>query len=205
MNWYALQRNGQLIYASVDRRGKAHFFDGKMRELGRPSFWRKLAVGLALGLSAYGQALQAQAAQAATPPPLVLPLPPLPPPMLLPVSPPPPVGWQPVVTTTTVNRIGGMTIANSYGGPGGQSTLYAQRVGSLDLLSGTSPSGGWLQGYVQHVGQMDFVNLQAPGGSWSGTSQTIGNFTFHRFNSVGGATVTGFSQRVGDFIFTTLR
>lgn len=203
LNWYALQRNGQLIYASVDRRGKAHFFDGKMRELGRPSFWRKLATGLAVGLYAYSQALQAQAAQAASPPPLLLPAPPS---LILPAPPPlPSVGWQPIVTTTITTRIGGMTIANTYGGPGGSSSIYTQRVGSLDLLSGTSPSGGWLQGYVQHVGSMAFVNLQTPGDSWSGTSQSIGNFTFHRFDSVGGAAVTGFSQRIGDFIFTTLR
>ncbi|MFI5174815.1 MAG: hypothetical protein ACHQKY_08165, partial [Terriglobia bacterium] len=117
LNWYSLQRDGKTYYSTYDKKKKIHVYDSNLHELKSqkgPGFWTKVGYGLAIGLSAYGQAvLQQQAAQSAS---------------VYNATPPPPVTYGQnsysantyvsgpglTTSTTTSTRIGNTTYSNTY-------------------------------------------------------------------------------------------
>lgn len=197
LNWYSIQRDGRQMYATYDQKGKPRYFDGDLREIKRKtSFWKIVGIGLLVGLAAYGEALQAQAA--ALPPPMVIPSPDWNYASILPLR-------NRVASTSTIvaNRMGGLTFSNTYT-TNGSLSMMNQRIGTMDFFNGMWTNGGTVNGTAQHIGSSSFFNFRAGSAFWSGTGQRVGNFTFYNFSSATGGMRTGFSQRIGDFIFTTI-
>src|SRR5260370_42000995 len=173
-----------------------------MRELGKPGFWSNVAYGMALGLSAYGQALQQSAASAQSYQ-YVPPVPQVYAPTFSTVAPP-----GPTYSTTYENRIGNTTFSNTLSGTGTTTSMTTQHLGAsggMDLLNAYSSDGSWLMGSIQNIGTAQFWNLQTPAGSWMGSSQSVAGFMFHNFSGPQGQSLAATSIRIGDFSFTQLQ
>jgi hypothetical protein len=206
LNWYSLTQNGQLLYAHGSGK-KFKFFDTNMKPIRqKPGFWSNFGRGLALGLAAYGQALQAQAAAQngyATQP--------------APESDSysgssQQVGGFGYTNTrtssgtsynTTTQRIGAFTYSNTTGSDGSYANTTRQQIGNFDYLNGSTNAGA-VSGTSQRIGSFNYSNVMTPSGQLNATSQQIGNFTYHTITDSNGHVHTGTSQRIGDFIYTNI-
>lgn len=226
LNWYSLERDGQTYFARIDNKKKVKLYDSNLKELRPPKkegFWTQFARGLAIGLAAYGQALQAQQAAAAQSsygygssvyqgyqtygrnsnvPARTY--------SQTTVSPSSSLSFSNTTTSsgesysTTTQRLGSFTFSNTFGSEGYSASSTTQRLGRFDFTNGFS-SNGPFSGSTQRIGNFDFSTITTPAGTWSGSSQQIGNFTFHNFSGPQGQMLTGTSQRIGNFIFTNIR
>ena len=197
LNWYVVERGGQTFYATFDKKHKVHAYDAQMRELRKPGFWSKLAYGMAVGLAAYGQALQQQSAARSYQ-----------------YVPPAPQVYAPAYSTvgpgtnystTYQNRVGNITFSNTYSSTGTTTSMTTQHLGGMDFVNAQSSNGSWLMGSIQNIGTTHFGNFQTPAGSWMGSSQSVGGFMFHNFTGPQGQNLSGTSIRIGDFVFTQLQ
>jgi hypothetical protein len=221
LNWYSLERDGQVYFARLDGKNRVKLYDANLKELRPPKkegFWTQLARGLAAGMAAYGQALQAQqaAAQAsygytsssayqtnvqyrATYTQTTTS-----------ISPPSSLGFSNTYTSTgqsystTTQRLGNFTYSNTFGTGGYHASSTTQTIGPFDYTSGFSSNGAF-SGSSQRIGNFDYSNFTTQSGMWSGTSQRIGNFTYHNFTGPNGQMLSGTSQRIGNFIYTNIR
>jgi hypothetical protein len=213
LNWYSFTRDGQTIFAYGSGK-RFKFYDSNLREIKatkKPGFWARFAQGMALGLAAYGQALQAQAAaqQQGSTYQNTYSAYSLPSYNSTTIDTTPTFGWTTTTDTlgnsytTMTQRIGNFTYSHTRGSGGYTSSATTQSIGQFDYTNGMSNAGAFY-GVRQHIGDFSYLNLSTPTTTWTGTSQRIGNFTFHNFTSSTGQTLSGTSQRIGDFIFTTI-
>jgi hypothetical protein len=205
LNWFSAVRDGQTYYAHVIGK-KVKVYDANFHQLQRGGgFWSGLGRGLAAGLTAYGQALQAQAAAANNAGTYA----------------PPDTSY-----SATTQQIGNFGYTNITGANGTYYNTTTQRIGTMDFSTTTSTSGyyasttkqqignfGYLNGYssngsisgtTQQIGAFDYSNYTTPEGHWSGTNQQIGNFTYHTIITPDGSVHTGTTQKIGDFVYTTI-
>lgn len=208
LNWYSLQQNSQTYYAQAVGK-KFKIYDSNFHQLpGKPGFWTKFGRGMALGLAAYGQALQAQAANQSSS-----------------YSQTNSYSQTPTYQTntqqignfgyssttgsngstysTTTQRIGNFEYSNTTGSNGYYSSTTRQHIGNFDYVNGYS-SNGSISGSGQQIGNFNYSNYSTPSGNWSGTSQQIGNFTYHTITAPDGSLHTGTTQRIGDFLYTSV-
>ena len=210
LKWYSFQSNGQTVFAH-EKGKKIRYYDANMNEIRipkRPGFWSQFARGMAIGLSAYGQALREQeAAQTQHSDSSYYPSP-----LLHGSTTTQQLGQFGYSTTTdpsgdsystTSQRIGQFTYSNTIGSNGYSANSTTQHIGDFGYTNGTSTNGSF-SGNSQTIGAFTFQNLESQGVSISGTSQQIGNFTYHNFTTSTGQTITGTTQRIGDFIYTDL-
>jgi len=205
LHWYSAVRDGQTYYASVVGK-KVKVYDSNFQPVHRKNeFWSNMARGFALGLAAYGQALQSQAAttnQAAT-------------------YTPPDASYN-----TTTQQIGGFGYSNTISSDGSYYNTTTQTIGNFDYSTTTGSNGyfgsttkqqignfgyvngfssnGAISGTQQRIGNFDYSTYTTPQGQWNGTSQQIGNFTYHNFTGPDGSVLTGTSQQIGDFVYTSI-
>jgi len=205
LNWFSAVRDGQTYYARVTGK-KVRVYDANFKEVRRkPHFWSNVGRGLAAGLAAYGQALQTQANAAN---------------QSLTYSGAAPSynsntqtigGFEYTSTTgsdgtyynTTTQRIGNFDYSNTTGSSGYSASTTNQRIGNFSYLSGSS-SNGSISGTAQQIGNFNYMNYTTPAGQWNGSSQQIGNFTYHSFTAPDGSVHSGTTQRIGDFLYTTI-
>jgi hypothetical protein len=232
LNWYSLQRDGQTYFARLDGKKKVKLYDANLNELRPPKkegFWTQFARGLAVGMAAYGQALQEQQAQQqaaaqnsygyagtsayqgyqpyrrspSISPPISYDQ------TTTSISPSSSLGFSNTYTstgqsyTTTTQRLGSFMYSNTTGSNGYYASSTTQRLGAFDYTSGFSSNGAF-SGTSQRLGNFDYSNYTMPSGMWNGTSQQLGNFTFHNFNGPNGQMLSGTSQRIGNFIYTNI-
>jgi hypothetical protein len=232
LNWYSLERNGQTYFARLDKGKKIKLYDANLKELHVPKkegFWTRFARGFAVGMAAYGQALQAQQAQQQTAlngshgyagagayqgsqshrrassvsPPTVYEQ------NTTSVSPSSSLSFSNTYASTgesystTTQRLGSFTYSHTSGSNGYQASSTTQTLGAFDYTSGFSSNGAF-SGNSQRIGNFEYSNLTTPSGMWNGTSQRIGNFTYHNFAGPNGQTLNGTSQRIGNFIYTNI-
>jgi len=221
LNWYSFERDGQVYFAQLDGKKRVKLYDANLKELRPPKkegFWTQLARGFAMGMAAYGQALQAQqaAAQASygytgwnayqVNPPYRTGYTHT----TTSISPPSSLTFSNTYTSsgqlysTTTQRLGAFTYSNTFGTGGYHASSTTQTLGPFDYTSGFS-SYGPFSAFSQRIGNFDYSTFTTPAGMWSGTSQRIGNFTYHNFIGPSGQMLSGTSQRIGDFIYTSIR
>jgi len=205
LKWYSAVRNGETYYAHVNGK-KVKVYDANFQPVRRKSgFWSNFGRGLAAGLAAYGQALQAQAAAAN---------------QTTTYSPPDTsydsntqqignIGYSNTTGSdgsyynTLTQRIGNIDFSTTTGSNGYYASTTKQQIGNFGYLSGYS-SNGSISGTTQQIGSFNYSNYTTPGGQWNGTSQHIGNFTYHTITGPDGSVHTGATQRIGDFLYTTI-
>lgn len=212
LHWYSLQANGQTYFA-FQKGKKFRLYDSSLHPLRsrRPSFWSRLAVGMAEGLSAYGQAMQTrqvQQNQTSTPTTEGYGSVPIVSPALGPSS-GDGLSFSTASTDTgdvyqtSSQRLGNFTFSNTTGSNGYHANSTTQTIGSFDYTYGTSTEGSF-SGTGQRIGNFNYTHLMTGAGAWNGTAQQIGNFTFYNFNGPNGEHYSGTSQRIGNFIFTNV-
>lgn len=212
LNWYSMPQNGQTYYAHAIGK-KFKVYDSNFRLLpGKPGFWTKFGRGMAIGLAAYGQALQAQAANQSS------------------SYSQPSTAYQTNNSSTsyqtntqqignfgysyttgsdgssyntTTQRIGNFEYSNTNGSNGYYASTTRQKIGNFDYVNGYS-SNGSISGNGQQIGNFNYSHYSTPTGNWNGTSQQIGNFTYHTITAPDGTVHTGTTQRIGDFLYTTV-
>jgi hypothetical protein len=213
LHWYSVQANGQTYYAH-EKGKKFRLYDSSLHPLSsrRPSFWSRLAVGVAEGLSAYGQAMQtwqAQQNQTSTSTPEGY----SPVPIVSPAMRPSPGDGLSFSTAstdtgdvyqTTSQQLGTFNFSNTTGSNGYQAHSTTQSIGNFDYTYGTSTEGNF-SGTGQRIGNFNYTHLMTGAETWDGTAQQIGNFTFYNFSGPNGQHYSGTSQRIGNFIFTNIR
>jgi hypothetical protein len=226
LNWYAVERDGQVYFARLDGKKKVKLYDANLKELRPPKkegFWTQLARGFAMGMAAYGQALQAQqvqAQQAAGQAPYSYTGPnayQVNPPYrttysqtTTSVSPPSSTSFSNTYTSTgesystTTQRLGNFTYSNTFGTGGYHASSTTQTLGAFDYTSGFSSNGPFSRN-SQRIGNFNYSHFTNQSGMWNGTSQRIGNFTYHNFTGPNGQMLSGTSQRIGNFIYTNVR
>lgn len=206
LNWYSAVRDGQTYYASVVGK-KVKVYDANFQPIKRKSgFWSNMARGFAAGLSAYGQALQAQASAASE---------------NANYSPPASsyntstqnigsFGYSNTTDSngnyydTTTERIGNFDYSTTTGSNGYHASTTRQQIGNFGYINGSSTNGS-ISGTQQQIGNFDYSTYTTPQGQWHGTSQQIGNFTYHTFTAPDGTVHSGASQRIGDFVYTNIQ
>lgn len=206
LQWYSAVREGQTYYVHMVGK-KAKVYDANLQPIRRKSgFWPNMARGFAMGLAAYGQALQAQAAAAsesqtydqptasynsttqqignfgysAT------------------------TGSNGSYYNTTTQFIGNFDYSTTSGSNGYFASTTRQQIGNFGYINGYS-SNGSISGTQQRIGNFDYSNYTTPEGRWNATSQQIGDFTYHTFTAPDGSVHTGTSQRIGDFVYTSVQ
>lgn len=206
LNWYSAVREGRTYYAHAVGK-KVKVFDSNFNEVRkRPGFWSNFGRGLAAGLVAYGQAMQQAQANSAS--------------RTSTYSGAVPsyssntqsvgnfgytstVGTDGTYYNTTTQRIGNFEYSNTTGSNGYSASATNQRIGNFSYLSGSS-SNGSISGTSQQIGNFNYMNYTTPQGQWNGTSQQIGNFTYHTITGPDGSVHSGMTQRIGDFLYTTI-
>jgi len=205
LHWLSTVREGQTYYAHVVGK-KVKVYDSVMHPIENKShFWANLGKGLAVGLAAYGQAIQARAAanQQRT------------------YSSPGGIystNTQPIGGTsysnsavsngtnysTTTLTIGDTDYSTTTGSNGYYASTTNQHIGNFGYISGSS-SVGPISGSTQKLGDSTYSNYSTAAGQWNGSSQRIGDFTYHTITSPSGSVHTGTTQKIGDFLYTTIQ
>jgi len=206
LHWYSAMQDGQIYYAHMIG-NKVKVYDANLQPIQRKrGFWSNMARGFAVGLAAYGQALQAQAAAASesqtyTPPATSY------------NTTNQQIGNFGYSTTTgangsyyntTTQSIGNFDYSTTTGSNGYFASTTRQQIGNFGYINGFS-SGGSISGTQQRIGNFDYSNYTTREGQWNGTSQQIGNFTYHTFTAPDGSIHNGTSQRIGDFVYTSIQ
>jgi hypothetical protein len=193
LHWYSANRDGQIVYAHEEGK-KIVLYDSNLNRIKKEHpLWRAFGRGMAAGLASYGQALQAQAAQAQTSSTAYT------------------TGGMTTQTTqagsasytTTSQQIGNFTYSNTNGSDGYTSQQTRQQIGNFGYVNGTS-SAGSMSGSTQEIGNFSYGNYTTPSGTWNTNSQQIGNFTYHTITAPDGSVHTGTSQQIGDFVYTNV-
>lgn len=206
LHWYSAVREGQTYYAHLEGK-KFKVYDANFQPIRRKNgFWSNMAHGFAVGLAAYGQALQSQAAAARQTDTYAR----------------PDTSYNTTTQqiggfgysntntsdgsyyNTTTQRIGNFDYSNTTGSNGYYASTTRQKIGNFGYVSGFS-SNGSISGTQQRIGNFDYSTYVTPEGQWNETSQQIGNFTYHTFTAPDGSMHTGTSQQIGDFVYTSIR
>ena len=120
LNWYSAVRDGQTYYAHAVGK-KVKIFDANFSEVRKkPGIWSNFGRGLAAGLAAYGQALQARAQSNASSPSYTTPAP---------------------TYNSTTQNIGGFGYTNTTGSDGSSYNTTTQRIGNFDYSNTTGSNG----------------------------------------------------------------
>jgi hypothetical protein len=231
LNWYSLQHDGRTYFATLDRKKKVKLYDANLKELRPPKkegFWTQFARGFAMGMAAYGQALQAQQAAAQSSgytdyaSYTSLPIhssrreqaqssgytdyasygtPTYPRPRSYNRS---SSAMTPTIpynqTTTSISPSSSLSFSNTYTSTGQSYTTTTQRLGAF-TYSNTYGSGGYhASSTTQHLGAFDYTSGYSSDGYFFGTTQRIGNFIFSNFTTPSGGW-SGTSNQIGNFTF----
>jgi hypothetical protein len=206
LHWYSAVREGQTYYAMVTGK-KVKVYDSNFHPIQRKTgFWSNMARDFAVGLAAYGQALQAQAAAASEAGTYA-------PPATSYTSAGQQIGSFSYTNTTGSNgtsydtstqRIGNFDYSTTTGSNGYFASTTRQQIGNFGYINGFS-SNGSISGTQQRLGNFDYSSYTTPEGQWNGSSQQIGSFTYHTFTAPDGSVHTGTSQKIGDFVYTSVQ
>jgi hypothetical protein len=204
LNWFSTVKDGQTYYARVVGK-KVKVYDSSMRPIEHKThFWANLGRGLAVGLAAYGQAMQAQTAanqqraNSSTPAYWTNTQ------SIGGTSYSNTTGSNGTYYSTTTQTIGNFDYSTTTGSNGYQASTTNQQIGNFSYLNGSSTNGP-ISGNSQQIGQFNYSNYTTAQGQWNGSSQQIGNFTYHTITSPDGTVHAGTTQRIGDFLYTTIQ